>query len=45
MYVEKNCNSGGVEAEETGEDAHTAHIKLYRDRDHSSFLELPLVKE
>lgn len=44
IYVEKNYNSGGVVAEETGKDAHTAHVTLYHDSDHPSALELPLVK-
>jgi putative CocE/NonD family hydrolase len=44
IYQEKNYNSGGVVAEESGKDAHTAHVTLYHDRDHPSSLELPLVK-
>ena len=44
IYLEKNYNSGGVVAEESGKDARTAHIKLYHDSDHPSALELPLVK-
>jgi putative CocE/NonD family hydrolase len=44
IYLEKNYNSGGVVEEESGTDARTAHITLYHDRDHPSFLELPLVK-
>ena len=44
IYLEKNYNSGGVVAEESGKDAHTAHIRLYHDSDHPSALELPLVK-
>jgi hypothetical protein len=44
IYLEKNYNSGGVVAEESGKDAHTAHVTLYHDSDHPSFLELPLVK-
>ena len=37
----KNYNSGGVVAEESGKDARTAHITLYHDAEHPSFLELP----
>jgi putative CocE/NonD family hydrolase len=44
INLEKNYNSGGVVEEESGKDAHTAHITLYHDRDHPSSLELPLVK-
>jgi putative CocE/NonD family hydrolase len=44
IYVEKNYNSGGIVADESGKDARTAHITLYHDSDHPSFLELPLVK-
>jgi hypothetical protein len=44
IYWEKNYNSGGVVAEESGKDARTAHVTLYHDPKHPSFLELPLVK-
>jgi uncharacterized protein len=44
IYWEKNYNSSGVVAEESGKDARTAHIKVYHDSEHASFLELPLVK-
>lgn len=44
IYQEKNYNSGGVVAEESGKDAHTAHITVYHDADHPSRLELPIVK-
>ncbi|MGC1224329.1 MAG: CocE/NonD family hydrolase, partial [Candidatus Sulfotelmatobacter sp.] len=44
IYMEKNYNSGGVVAEESGKDARTAHVTLYHDGDHPSSLELPLVK-
>ncbi|MBK9745320.1 MAG: hypothetical protein IPO91_00940 [Chloroflexi bacterium] len=30
-------------AEETGADARTAHITLYHDANHPSYLELPIV--
>ena len=42
--VEKNYNSGGVVALETGKDAKTAHITLVHDAEHPSALELPVVK-
>jgi predicted acyl esterase len=41
---EKNYNSGGVVAKETGKDARTAHIQLFHDAEHPSVLELPIVK-
>jgi uncharacterized protein len=44
LGVEKNYNSGGVVAEETGKDARTAHITLLHDSEHPSALELPVVK-
>ena len=42
--AEKNYNSGGVVAAETGKDAKTAHITLLHDAEHPSALELPVVK-
>jgi putative CocE/NonD family hydrolase len=42
--AEKNYNSGGVVATETGKDAKTAHITLVHDTEHPSALELPIVK-
>ena len=42
--IEKNYNSGGVVAKETGKDARTAHIQLLHDAEHPSALELPIVK-
>ena len=44
IYLEKNYNSGGVVAEESGKDARTAHVTLYHDQDHASYLEVPVVK-
>ena len=44
IYLEKNYNRGGVVAEESGKDARTAHIMLYHDPDHPSYLELPVVR-
>jgi len=42
--IEKNYNSGGVVAAETGQDAKTAHITLLHDAEHPSVLELPVVQ-
>lgn len=42
MALEKNYNSGGVVAEETGKDAHTAHVSVYHDAGHESYLEIPV---
>jgi putative CocE/NonD family hydrolase len=42
--TEKNYNSGGVVAKETGKDAKSAHIQLLHDAEHPSMLELPIVK-
>jgi putative CocE/NonD family hydrolase len=44
IYVEKNYNSGGVVANESGKDARTAHIVLYHDAEHPSALEIPVVR-
>ncbi|HUJ14107.1 MAG TPA: CocE/NonD family hydrolase [Thermoanaerobaculia bacterium] len=44
MFLEKNYNSGGDVAHETAKDARTAHITLYHDAQHPSFLELPLAQ-
>jgi putative CocE/NonD family hydrolase len=41
---EKNYNSGGVVAAETGKDARTAHITLMHDAEYGSAVELPIVK-
>jgi putative CocE/NonD family hydrolase len=43
IHVQKNYNSGGVVAEESGRDARTAHVTLYHDEVHASYLELPVV--
>jgi putative CocE/NonD family hydrolase len=40
-YWEKNYNSGGEVADETRKDARTAHVTLYQDADHPSYLEVP----
>ncbi len=42
--AEKNYNSGGVVAAETGKDAKTAHITLMHDPEHPSALVLLVVK-
>lgn len=44
IRLAKNYNSGGVLNEESGKDARTAHIRLYHDADHPSYLEIPLVR-
>jgi hypothetical protein len=44
IYFEKNYNSGGTVAGESGKDAKTAHISLYHDSDHPSYLEIPVAK-
>lgn len=43
IYMQKNYNSGGVVAGESGQDARTAHVTLYHDPEHPSYLELPVV--
>jgi len=45
IFVEKNYNGGGVVASESGKDARTAHVTVYHDAEHSSRLEVPIVKE
>jgi putative CocE/NonD family hydrolase len=45
IFLQKNYNSGGVVAEESGKDARTAHVRLYHDAEHPSFLELPVVRD
>ena len=44
IHLEKNYNSGGVVAEESGKDARTAHISLHHDAGHESYLLVPVVK-
>lgn len=44
IQFEKNYNSGGVVAGESGKDARTAQVTLYHDSAHASFLEIPIVK-
>ena len=43
IYCQKNYNSGGVVAEESGKDARKARVTLYHDKEHPSCVELPLV--
>jgi uncharacterized protein len=44
INLEKNYNSGGNVAEETGKDARTAHVTVYHSAEHASYLELPIVR-
>ncbi len=44
IQIEKNYNSGGVVAGESGKDARIAQVTLYHDSEHPSFLEIPIVK-
>jgi uncharacterized protein len=39
IYQEKNYNSGGVVASETGKDSRVAHVTVYHDGQHASELE------
>jgi putative CocE/NonD family hydrolase len=41
IYLQKNYNSGGVVAAESAADARVAHVTLYHDAQHPSYLELP----
>jgi uncharacterized protein len=44
IYLQKNYNTGGPVSQESKKDARTAHISLYHDGQHPSYLELPIVK-
>jgi len=44
IYYQKNYNSGRIIAEERAQDARIAHVKLYHDSQHQSFLEIPISK-
>ncbi len=44
IYLEKNYNSGGEVSAESRGDARTAHVSLYQDADHASYLEVPIVR-
>lgn len=43
IYQQKNYNSGGVVANESGKDARVAHVTVYHDAQHRSILEIPVV--
>ena len=43
VYQEKNYNSGGVVANDSGKDARVAHLTVYHDAQHPSVLEIPVV--
>jgi putative CocE/NonD family hydrolase len=42
IHWQKNYNSGGEVAAESGKDARTAYVTLYHDAEHPSYLELPI---
>jgi putative CocE/NonD family hydrolase len=44
IMTQKNYCSGGVVAKETAKDAKTAHVKIYSDKKHPSFLTIPIVE-
>ncbi len=44
IHYQKNYNSGGAVAEETAQDARTAHVTVYHDAGHPSYLEIPVVE-
>jgi uncharacterized protein len=44
ISLEKNYNSGGVVEEESAKDARTAHVTVYHDAEHGSYVDLPIVK-
>jgi len=44
IYLEKNYNSGGKVAAESRADARTAHVALYQDVEHASYLEVPIAR-
>ena len=44
IYLQKNYNGGGAVAEETAQDARVAHVALYHDAKHQSYLEIPVVR-
>jgi uncharacterized protein len=44
IQIEKDYNSGGDVASESGKDAKTAHVIVMHDSEHASMLELPVVK-
>jgi putative CocE/NonD family hydrolase len=42
IFLQKNYNSGGIVAEETGKDARTTHVQVHHDSGHASTIQLPL---
>jgi uncharacterized protein len=44
-FFEKNYNSGGVVANESGKDARTVTVTLYHDAQHPSVLTMPLTRK
>ncbi len=44
IHAQKNYNSGAVVSEESGKDARIAHVTVYHDSEHPSFLEIPIVQ-
>jgi putative CocE/NonD family hydrolase len=42
IYLEKNYNSGGDVSSEARADARTAHVSLFHDAEHASYLEAPV---
>lgn len=44
IQFEKNYNSGKTVAEESAKDARTAHVTVYHDGRHASFLEIPVIQ-
>ncbi len=42
IFWQKNYNTGGVVADETGRDAQTAHIRVYHDGTHASAIQIPV---
>jgi putative CocE/NonD family hydrolase len=44
IFWEKNYNSGGPVEQESRKDARVAHVTLYHDAEHPSYLEVPLLE-
>lgn len=44
IYLQKNYSGGGDVAAEMAKDERAAHVTLYRDPEHPSFLEISVVK-
>lgn len=44
-WYERNYNSGGVAAQESGKDARTVTVKLYHDTEHPSVLFVPIARQ